>query len=207
MSGDVPDPASWVAGATKSELEKLLVFLGDATDPESKLWIADYWSESKWHVCSCMGTLRVWTHVVQTWTTVDLLHSAKQCQSIVLTNMTMEEERTWKNQIGNFQPRLPNDDARRAMGSRAREPLCPTQQKLTLTADISMEQRLRKAGRLPWTAQDVIAGTMACPRIIAHRNGMVAAILTSTGPKNHFATERPRPMQFKLDSYRQYRRS
>ena len=63
MSGDVPDPASWVAGATKSELEKLLVFLGDATDPESKLWIADYWSESKWHVCSCMGTLRVWTHV------------------------------------------------------------------------------------------------------------------------------------------------
>ena len=29
MAGDVPDPASWVAGATKSELERLLVFLGD----------------------------------------------------------------------------------------------------------------------------------------------------------------------------------
>ena len=27
MPGDVPDPASWVAGATKSELERLLVFL------------------------------------------------------------------------------------------------------------------------------------------------------------------------------------
>ena len=33
MPGDVPDPASWVAGATKSELERLLVFLGDAADP------------------------------------------------------------------------------------------------------------------------------------------------------------------------------
>ena len=27
MPGDVPDPASWVAGATKSELERLLIFL------------------------------------------------------------------------------------------------------------------------------------------------------------------------------------
>ena len=35
MSGDVPDPASWVAGAIKSELERLLVFLGDAVDPGS----------------------------------------------------------------------------------------------------------------------------------------------------------------------------
>ena len=35
MPGAVPDPASWVAGATKSELEKLLVFLGDAADPGS----------------------------------------------------------------------------------------------------------------------------------------------------------------------------
>ena len=36
MSGDVPDPASWVAGAIKSELERLLVFLGDAAaDPGS----------------------------------------------------------------------------------------------------------------------------------------------------------------------------
>ena len=33
MPGDVPDPASWVAGATKSELERLLVFLGDHADP------------------------------------------------------------------------------------------------------------------------------------------------------------------------------
>ena len=32
MPGDVPDPASWVAGATKSELERLLVFLGDHAD-------------------------------------------------------------------------------------------------------------------------------------------------------------------------------
>ena len=32
MSGDVPDPASWVAGATKSELERLLIFLGDRAD-------------------------------------------------------------------------------------------------------------------------------------------------------------------------------
>ena len=30
MPGDVPDPASWVAGATKSELERLLIFLGES---------------------------------------------------------------------------------------------------------------------------------------------------------------------------------
>ena len=40
MSGDVPDPASWVAGATKSELERLLVFLGDAADPGSSATVS-----------------------------------------------------------------------------------------------------------------------------------------------------------------------
>ena len=32
MPGDVPDPAIWVAGATKSELERLLVFVPDKLD-------------------------------------------------------------------------------------------------------------------------------------------------------------------------------
>ena len=40
MPGDVPDPASWVAGATKSELERLLVFLGDAADPGSSATVS-----------------------------------------------------------------------------------------------------------------------------------------------------------------------
>ena len=37
MQGDVPDPTSWVAGATKSELERLLVFLGDADSGSSAI--------------------------------------------------------------------------------------------------------------------------------------------------------------------------
>ena len=40
MPGDVPDPASWVAGATKSELERLLWLIGSDVRWAVKLEIA-----------------------------------------------------------------------------------------------------------------------------------------------------------------------